>query len=113
MNAASEKLLSDLHPLLQQKVRQMAEMLEQEGIQIVVVQGLRTCEEQDALYQQGRTKPGKIVTDAPAGHSYHNYALACDCAPENPEGSLDWNVDHPEWKRMEEVGTSSWSGFWC
>ena len=106
MTTSSEKLLSQLHPLLQQKIRQMAEALEQEGIKIVVVQGLRTWEEQDALYQQGRTKPGNIVTNAPAGHSYHNYALACDCAPENPDGSVDWNAEHPQWKHMEEVGTS-------
>ena len=39
---------------------------------------LRTFAEQDALYQQGRTKPGKIVTNARAGTSYHNYSLAID-----------------------------------
>lgn len=39
---------------------------------------LRTIEEQDALYAQGRTKPGKIVTNAKGGQSYHNYGLAID-----------------------------------
>lgn len=38
---------------------------------------LRTFSEQDALFAQGRTKPGKIVTNAKAGLSYHNYGLAC------------------------------------
>lgn len=41
-------------------------------------QGLRTFAEQQALYNQGRTKPGKIVTKARAGSSYHNYGLAID-----------------------------------
>lgn len=39
---------------------------------------LRTIAEQDALYAQGRTKPGKIVTKARGGFSMHNYGLAID-----------------------------------
>jgi peptidoglycan L-alanyl-D-glutamate endopeptidase CwlK len=39
---------------------------------------LRTFAEQDALYAQGRTKPGVIVTKAKGGQSYHNYGLAID-----------------------------------
>lgn len=39
---------------------------------------LRTIAEQDALYAQGRTRPGKIVTNARGGMSYHNYGLAID-----------------------------------
>jgi len=39
---------------------------------------LRTFAEQDALFAQGRTKPGKIVTNAKGGQSYHNYGLAID-----------------------------------
>lgn len=39
---------------------------------------LRTFAEQDALYAQGRTKPGKIVTKAKGGMSYHNYGMAID-----------------------------------
>jgi peptidoglycan L-alanyl-D-glutamate endopeptidase CwlK len=40
----------------------------------------RTFAEQDALYAQGRTKPGKIITNARGGQSYHNYGLAIDIA---------------------------------
>jgi peptidoglycan L-alanyl-D-glutamate endopeptidase CwlK len=39
---------------------------------------LRTFAEQDALYAQGRTKSGKVVTNAKGGQSYHNYGLAVD-----------------------------------
>ena len=39
---------------------------------------LRTFAEQDALYAQGRTKPGAVVTKAKGGQSYHNYGLAVD-----------------------------------
>ncbi len=39
---------------------------------------LRTFAEQDALFAIGRTKPGKKVTNARGGQSYHNYGLAVD-----------------------------------
>lgn len=39
---------------------------------------LRTFAEQDALFAQGRTKPGKRVTNARGGESMHNYGLAID-----------------------------------
>jgi len=39
---------------------------------------LRTFAEQDALYAQGRTKAGSIVTNARGGSSYHNFGLAID-----------------------------------
>lgn len=39
---------------------------------------LRTFAEQDALFAQGRTRAGNIVTNARGGSSYHNYGLAID-----------------------------------
>lgn len=39
---------------------------------------LRTIAEQDGLFALGRTKPGKVVTKAKGGLSYHNYGLAID-----------------------------------
>lgn len=39
---------------------------------------LRTNAEQEALYAIGRTKPGKKVTNARAGQSWHNYGRAID-----------------------------------
>lgn len=39
---------------------------------------LRSMEEQNNLYAQGRTKQGSIVTWAKAGESYHNYGLSVD-----------------------------------
>ena len=39
---------------------------------------LRTIAEQNKLFAQGRTAPGKIVTKARGGLSYHNYGLAID-----------------------------------
>jgi hypothetical protein len=83
------------------------------GVHPVIVQTLRTFEEQDLLYQKGRTRPGPIVTNARAGSSYHNYGLALDfCLQVN--GKLLWSVDN-DWmtvvKAFEEQGFS-WGGRW-
>lgn len=48
------------------------------GVTVEVISGLRSWAQQAALYAQGRTKPGRIVTKARPGSSWHNYGLAID-----------------------------------
>lgn len=43
-----------------------------------VTSGMRTYAQQSALYAQGRSRPGKIVTNAKAGGSLHNFGCAID-----------------------------------
>lgn len=105
MNAISEARLQAVHPKLAERVRSMSELLQGENIVIQITQGYRSWAEQDALYQQGRTTPGKIVTNAKPGHSWHNFGLAVDVAPFDG-GIPDWNVNHPAWKRIVAVGES-------
>src|SRR5689334_1902015 len=94
MDPISEARIKDVHPLLAEKIRTMAAMLEQEGIIIRVVQAFRTWAEQQALYEQGRSRAGKIVTNCPGGHSYHNFGLAVDCVPSI--GGVDQSYQ-PDW----------------
>ncbi len=47
-----------------------------DGIDVLITCTFRTHTDQEALYAQGRTKPGKIVTNARAGQSSHNYMVA-------------------------------------
>ena len=48
------------------------------GCDYVMISGHRTWDEQNALYAQGRTKPGKKVTNARGGYSWHNFGVAGD-----------------------------------
>jgi peptidoglycan L-alanyl-D-glutamate endopeptidase CwlK len=48
------------------------------GITIEVISGFRSGVQQAALFAQGRTRPGKIVTKARPWLSWHNYGLAID-----------------------------------
>lgn len=105
MDTVSEQRLSEVYSGLADKVRQMATQLEAEGTDIRVTQSLRTMAEQEALYEQGRTVAGSVVTNAKPGASWHNFGLAIDVAPLAPQGP-DWNTSHPVWGRIVAVGTS-------
>lgn len=58
----SEKNLATVQPQLQKLGRELLRRLAAEGLTFKVTSGNRTQAEQDALYAQGRTKPGKVVT---------------------------------------------------
>jgi len=65
---------------------------------------LRTIKEQNDLYAIGRTKPGKIVTNAKGGTSYHNYGLAIDIC-------LIINGKEASWDTVKDFdadGTADW-----
>lgn len=69
-----------LHPVLQDKIIELQKLCKQNNITIGIGECVRTVAEQDALYAQGRTKPGKIVTNA-KGSSYssmHQWGVAVD-----------------------------------
>ena len=109
LDSISTARLSLVFPILAGKIINMSDMLAGEGIVFRVTQAMRSWSEQDALYAQGRTAPGNIVTNCPGGYSYHNFGLAVDCVPALGNGDIyvpDWNADHPSWKRMEAVGQS-------
>ncbi|WP_412693869.1 M15 family metallopeptidase [Clostridium sp. AF22-10] len=65
------------HPRLQRIASAWIKACATEGITVAIGETLRTVAEQDALYAQGRTKPGNIVTNA-KGSSYssqHQWGL--------------------------------------
>lgn len=102
MDARSEAQLANVIPELAEKVRAAATQLAPFGTYLLVVSGLRLACEQTALYSQGRTTPGHIVTNAPAGLSMHNYGLAIDVVPylSGQSGALNWNDRTPQYQEM-------------
>jgi peptidoglycan L-alanyl-D-glutamate endopeptidase CwlK len=91
MDAITKQRIAALWPELARRWVKVDDKLVSMGITVRVDQGLRTWSEQDALYAQGRTAPGPIVTDAKGGESWHNYGLALDFVP-----MLN---GHPQWNR--------------
>ncbi len=72
--------ITALHPRLQTKAALLKEECEKQGILILFSECLRTKAEQDALYAQGRTAPGNIVTNAKGStySSQHQWGIAID-----------------------------------
>lgn len=81
-DARTEKNLATLDPKAQVIFRpfitRAKEIAASKGCEWIVISGNRTWAEQDALYAQGRTKPGKKVTNAKGGQSNHNFKIAID-----------------------------------
>lgn len=97
--------LSGLHPAVLAAATTLIERSYAGGVPILITQGLRTIVEQDALYAQGRTRPGAIVTNARGGYSYHNYGLAVDFALLLPNGSsVSWDMN----RDGNQNGTRDW-----
>ena len=84
--------LSRLHPKLRSDVTIAIQKANSLGIDFRITQGLRTIDEQNALYAQGRTKPGLIVTNAKGGQSFHNYGLALDFCLLHKDGNISFSI---------------------
>ena len=108
----SEKLIATLLPELRPMARALVQKAAGAGITIRVISGLRSYEEQAALYAQGRTAPGAIVTNARAGYSNHNFGIAFDI------GVFEGNRYLPESPKYKAVGVLGqdlgleWGGNW-
>jgi peptidoglycan L-alanyl-D-glutamate endopeptidase CwlK len=64
--------LFDLHPDMAAKAAAFEHECRVRGIDFIFTCTYRSNQEQEELYAQGRTKPGRIVTWAHAGESLHN-----------------------------------------
>lgn len=100
-----------LQPKMKERVYKFFDALEAQGLLPRISQGLRTNEEQNALYAQGRTKAGKIVTNAKGGQSWHNYGLAIDLCFLNPDNTVTFTVSKEIGKLGEKLGLD-WGGDW-
>ena len=61
------------------------------GYNLRVTAGFRSMSEQIAMYDEGRTVDGHIVTEAPAGKSIHNYGYAVDVVDRYKGYDIDWD----------------------
>jgi len=122
-DAVTLKRIDNLHPKVREQVKKIYQDILERSVSVRFTDTLRTFDEQKALYAQGRTKPGKIVTHAKAGESYHNYGLALDfCLLLNNGKEASWDrkkdMDKDNIKDWDEVVAVfkhygwEWGGDW-
>jgi LAS superfamily LD-carboxypeptidase LdcB len=71
--------LSLLAPAFRRAVEAAIQDCRDKGFPVKVNEGFRSQARQNWLYRQGRSRPGRIVTNAPTSlTSWHGYGLAVD-----------------------------------
>lgn len=107
--------ITKCHPELQKKAALLVEKCKAQGLTIKITECFRTVAEQDALYAQGRTKPGSIVTNA-KGTSYsshHQWGTAFDFCRNDGTGA--YNESGQFFEKVGAIGKSlglEWGGDW-
>ena len=113
--------LKDLHPRMKEKAVIFIQECIRHKIDFIITCTWRSGIEQNILYEQGRTKPGRIVTNARAGQSKHNFTIdgkpaskAFDVVPV-VNGKPVWDSRNPVWQELGAIGLSiglDWAGVW-
>ena len=115
-----------MHPELVDRILRITNAMAVLGFPMLVTDGVRTTAQQQALYAQGRSKPGKIVTYADGVNKKSNhqaksdgYGHAVDCCflvDVDGDGVDDpsWSEKHP-WVLYGAMARSLglvWGGDW-
>ena len=109
----NSRSLSDLNPKVAAMCSEFINRCKAESIDVLITSTYRDAASQNELYAQGRTKPGKKVTNAKAGQSYHNWRVAFDFVP-IINGKAQWN-DAKLFTQCGEIAESvglEWAGRW-
>jgi len=105
--------ISELNPETAALCREFVAECAKHRIEVLITSTYRDFESQNALYAQGRTTPGRIVTNAKGGYSWHNFRCAFDFCP-IVHGKAQWN-DRALFRRCGEIGKAlglEWAGDW-
>ena len=103
------------HPRLQTLTAQLVDKCAGAGLPIKIGESFRSVAEQDALYAQGRTQPGSIVTNA-KGSSYssqHQWGIAADFYRADGKGAYNEAGDY--FNRVGAIAKQlglAWGGDW-
>lgn len=109
----NSRKLDDLIPVVNLRARAWLDECKKAGHDVLVTSTYRDFESQNALYAQGRTKLGHIVTNAKAGQSYHNFGVALDFVP-MIHGKPNW-TDISHFKAIADIAKKhgfEWAGDW-
>jgi peptidoglycan L-alanyl-D-glutamate endopeptidase CwlK len=109
----NSRKLEDLHPKVKLLCERFVASCAKQNIDVLITSTYRDGESQNALYAQGRTAPGKIVTKAKAGQSFHNWKCAFDFVP-IVNGKAQWN-DTALFTKCGEIAEAvglEWAGRW-
>lgn len=116
LDSRSEACIRTLLPRAQKAARHFMDLAQAAnfGCDAKIISGTRTYREQAAIFAQGRTRPGKIVTKAGPGQSNHNFGVAWDVGFFEGGEYID---DPKPYRSLGEMITTKgdgieWGGLW-
>jgi peptidoglycan LD-endopeptidase CwlK len=119
----SDDLPTELHPIVKEQSNQLIQQSAAKGIVIVITDDFRSMEDQDVLYEKGRSAEGNIVTHARGGESFHNFGLAIDFAIKTLSENVIWDMQYDgnqngkaDWNEVVELAKAlgfEWGGDWA
>ncbi|MFB3162295.1 M15 family metallopeptidase [Neobacillus sp. 179-J 1A1 HS] len=119
----SAPMPTELHPVVRERSNQLIQQAADKGIEMVITDEFRSIDDQDRLYEQGRTVSGNIVTNARGGESFHNFGLAIDFAIKTPSADIIWDMQYDgnqngiaDWNEVVEMAKAlgfEWGGDWA
>lgn len=105
--------IQDLEINFRMKAMQWRDACALAGLEVLVISTYRDDEYQNWLYASGRTREGKVVTNARGGESLHNKRLAFDfCIMDGKR--CNW-TDKERYKKAGEIAEAlglEWAGRW-
>ena len=121
MTDRDRQTLAGVHPQLVEKLTHILAAMDSLGFPMMVTDGLRTVEQQRALYAQGRTAPGPVVTNCDgvekrSNHQPHidklGHAVDC-CFVVNGKPSWDAHLPWKAYGAAAEAHGLTWGGSWA
>lgn len=109
----SINIISKLQPVFQEQAAQLILRGLRAGLRPEIVEGYRTQERQNELYEQGRSQSGQVVTKTKK--SMHTQGLAIDIAQLDENGNITYDASPGFWEEMGAIGKSLgmiWGGDW-
>lgn len=111
----TNKRILTLHPKIQDQVFDIFNKANKlrPDVYYRLTSGYRSPQEQQELYNKGRTTGGRIVTNAKAFQSYHNYGLAFDVVPIRG-GKAIWDEINlfDDFAKIAKKRGFDWGGDW-
>lgn len=96
---------AQLHPKFREAIAKLLVKAAAEDRPFRLFEAFRTPERQQWLYEQGRTRPGGIVTKARPWQSFHQFGLGADLVL-FVNGQWTWSSDGPladHWRRLPKL----------
>jgi peptidoglycan L-alanyl-D-glutamate endopeptidase CwlK len=110
----NRRVIATLLPQVQVKAFAWLGECDSKGIWLLLTEGYRSWAQQAWDYASGRFRPGKIITNAKPGYSFHQFRVAIDMVPADGNGGLHYE-DMTRFTQAAAIAKKygfEWGGEW-